>query len=166
MFMASHMVSGGLMYDTLRNEPRWLKWTLFGIGILVLHWLLDSTPVWHDMDWSWDAWQWFVALWNGVFIIIWLWQFDRPNTWWRWLSKVFAKRLLIGLSAWLILDIWWVVYRPFGQWLHDIFPNIGRWESPQSFALEALFIALLALLGFRQILGRKRRTSGPHRDTF
>lgn len=158
MFLASHMMAGGLVFDSVRTERRWLKWLLFIVGAYLFHFLMDSTPVWHDMNWPWDAWQWFVAAWNGFWVCLWLWQLDRPRPWTRWLKKVFAKRLLIGGIGWLSLDIFWL-YRPWGSWLHGLAPNMGRWADPMSFIWEAAFIGIVCWLGFRQISRRRAATT-------
>lgn len=156
MWLASHMMSGGLIYDSTRDEPRKFKWPLFMGAAVVFHWVLDSTPVFHDMDWPWQWWQWLIALWNALVVFFFLWQLERPRPWGRWLKKIFLKRLFVGGFAWLCLDAFWL-YRPWGSSLHNIFPNIGRWSEPTSSILELLFMGLLSLLAWKQIESRRRR---------
>ena len=156
MWLATHMLSGGLIFDSVKSEPPWLRWPLFTSASFVFHLVLDSTPVYHNMTWPWAWWQWGIALWNAITVILFLWQFDNPHPRGKWLLKVFAKRMFIGGFAWLAIDGFWL-YRPWGMWLHGLLPNIGRWPDPQSSIAELAFMGLLLLLGWQQIVKRKAR---------
>lgn len=154
MWLASHMVSGGLIYDAVRSERPWLRWMLFVIAAYIFHVVLDSTPVFHDMDWPWKWWQWGIAAYNAATATVFLWQFDHPSPWSKWLRKVFLTRLLVGGFAWLSMDAFWL-YRPWGEAVHSLFPNIGRWPDPRSAVLELAFMGLVTVLAFRGITKRQ-----------
>ena len=155
MWMASHAASGGLVWDGLGNNSRWTRLPLFVAACFIFHWLLDTTPVYHDLGFPWSWWQPLVVLYQVSLFGIFLWQFDRPHPWGKWLLKVVSKRLGIGLFAWLCVDIWWL-YRPWGMAMHSVFPNIGRWAEPQSCALELAFMGLCTVVALKQI-GRRRK---------
>lgn len=159
MWLGSHAVWGGLAYDAVRNERRAVKWPLFLAAIALGHWLLDSTPVYHELSWPFSPWEWLSLSWQAAVVGLFLWQFDRPRPWGKWLGRIVLKRVLIGAAAWLVWDGFWL-YRPWGDYLHQIFPNQGRWTEPASMALELAWMLIVALLSWRAISARRRRRPG------
>lgn len=162
MWLASHVVTGGLIYDSIKNEPRWVKWPLFVVAAYIFHWLMDSTPVFHDMDWPWNWWQWGIAAWNGAVVSLFLWQRDPLRSWpqqSKWFLKRLLTRIVVGGFAWLSLDAFWI-NPTWGKWVHGLFPNIGRWSEPKSAGLELAFMLLVAVLAWNRVVKKKRVKAG------
>lgn len=145
MFVASHVAAGSLIFDALRDEKRpWLKWPLAIGGSFVSHWILDLTPCYHDLDWPYSAFQWFILFFNLAFVALIWWASRRPKHWW-----LPPSRVVWGVfGGWLLWDIWWFIEPGVGgpHRLLVIWDGIPKWEDPESFLLEALFIGLATLI--------------------
>lgn len=148
MFVASHIVAGSLLYDALSDEtnPR-AKWTFAIAGSFVFHWVLDVTPAYHDMTWPYDSGQWFIALFNVVFIALFWWASRRSKRWW-----LPSDRVLWGVILWLIWDVFWIENlwndNAAGgpHWLTTRWGHITKWPNQSSFILEGSFIVLVGLI--------------------
>lgn len=108
-------------------------------GCFVSHWLLDLSPVYHDMARPWDGTQWFIAAYNVAFVGL--------------MAAVSSrKRLAWGLAAWLLWDAWWLVDSQGGPHrLTTLFNGRNHWSDPRSFIIEALWIAFVALISLPAI---------------
>ncbi len=140
VFFASHIAAGSLIYDALKDEPRRsVRLTLGLAGCFFSHWLLDLSPVYHDMARPWDGTQWFIAAYNVAFVSLVATCSNR-------------KRLAWGLAAWLLWDAWWLVDGQGGPHrLTTMFNGHEHWNDPRSFVIEALWIGFVALISLPAI---------------
>jgi hypothetical protein len=149
MFAASHIAMGALIFEALRDEKRpWVQAPLAVGGFFVSHWMLDLNPCYHDMNWPFNAFKWFIFAFNVVFVALIWWATCKPKQFW-----IPPPRVLWGLfGGWLLWDVWWFIEPGGGPHrLLVIWDGIPKWQDPESFLLEALFIALVTLLSLPAI---------------
>lgn len=153
MWAVTHIGFGTTVYDTIRHEKKWLRWTLLVAAGFVGHWLLDSTAVYHSLD-RWQWWDYLFVTWQGIGLLWLLW-------WCGW------KQVLSGVIAWLIWDIEWA-FRAIGWvgqdgFLHKYLLGLSstgyHFDSPVTAILEGLLLAVFIWLSrpYRWRLSRRAK---------
>jgi len=152
MFLASHIAAGSLIYDAIKDEPTPLRLALGLGGCFISHWLLDVSPIYHDMSLPWSPVQWLIAFFNVAGIGA-LWWGTKEKKWY-----LPSNRVLWGLAAWLLWDAWWLVDTQGGPHrLTTAFNGRDHWADPRSFVIEALWIGFAVLLSLPAIRAWRER---------
>ena len=156
MWAASHVTIGAVIYESVEDEPRWLKWPLVVIGGFISHWLLDSVGVYHDLD----ELKWYNLLFIlfNVIVIIGLWWLA-ARRYSSLLYKILPPHILAGLIAWFIWDLEWVMPSWWPN-VHDYFVSrtwSGSRTDPESAILECLFMFVMMLLAAPKLLSQRKK---------
>jgi hypothetical protein len=135
MWIASHVGVGSLIYETVKDEPKWAKWSVVVAGGFVSHWVLDEVSTYHTL--SFNHWYdiMFIAL-NAVSVSLIWWSSGRGLT---GRARLLPPQFLAGLIAWLIWDWEWFAGSQ-GRWIHlsGIFPRYVR----DVYALDSSYIQI------------------------
>jgi len=154
MWLASHVIAGAWIYDSVRNERVWLRWLLVVVAGFLTHWLLDSVPVVHTLEILPPQWLGLVLFWNfGAVAGLWYLCVLRK----RGLRKLMPpNHILAGLVAWLIWDIEHLF--GIGSPLHRTLLGLTaapKIENPANCVLELLFITVGVLVAAPILLRRR-----------
>jgi hypothetical protein len=144
MWIASHIGVGSLIYEAVKDEPKWAKWSLVVAGGFVSHWVLDEIGTYHVV--SLQHWYdiLFIAV-NAVSVGLMWWASGRGLT---GRARLLPPQFLAGLIAWLIWDWEWLAGSQ-GHWIHhaqvnDAFPRYVRdVYQLSSVTIQLCLIALL-----------------------
>ena len=157
MWAASHVTIGAVIYESVEDEPRWLKWPLVVIGGFVSHWLLDSVGVYHDLS---DL-RWYDVLFiffNVVAIIgLWLLAGRRFSGLYY---KILPPHMLAGLLAWFMWDLEWVMPSWWPN-IHDELISLtwsGSRPDPESAILESIFMFVMMLLAAPRLISQVKKS--------
>ncbi len=143
MWIASHVGVGSLIYEAVKNEPKWAKWSVVVAGGFVSHWVLDEIGTYHALGLYHSYDILFIAL-NAVSMSLMWWSSGRGLT---GRARVLPPQFLAGLIAWLIWDWEWFAGSQ-GRWIHlsGIFPRYVRdVYTLDSSIIQVLLIVMLTV---------------------
>jgi hypothetical protein len=147
MWIASHVGVGSLIYEAVKDEPKWAKWSMVVAGGFVSHWMLDEIGTYHVI--SLQHWYdiLFIAV-NTISVCLMWWVSGRGLTGW---ARLLPPQFLSGLIAWLIWDWEWLA-GSHGYWIHhaqvnNAFPRYARdVYQLSSVTIQLCLIALLTMV--------------------
>lgn len=156
MWASSHVAVGIAIYEGVKDRPRWVKWPVVVAGGFISHWLLDSIPIYHDIDTPLAK---SVAVTAGCCIALLWWLSSRQYHGWQ---RILSPQMIAGAIAWLIWDYEWIFPLGWHRYLHFkllSWTAAGMVRPPvdHSVLIELLLISTVMLITVPRLIGARKR---------
>jgi hypothetical protein len=111
MWIVPHFAAGCLIYETVKEQPSWIKWPLAVTGGLVSHWILDEVSTNHSIQWNSAPFN-MGMIYLNVFCGLAIYMSYAISE-----GKILPYAIISGLLAWGIFDLGWLL--GYGNWIHN-----------------------------------------------